>query len=132
MPRLSQNVPLKIHSLLEINSFQLPLNIGLKQKERLKSQKIIFDLRIYFLKPPKVYKTHSLDDSVCYTHICDRIRNLTKGQTFVLIENLCHHVWKNIKTTLPRYCLLRLKVTKISPPSIPQAKKGISYTINGY
>ena len=123
--------PLKAHSLLEIHSFQLALKIGLNKKERLKSQKIAFDLTIYFLKPPRVYKTKKITETVCYDQICTHIRRLTKGQVFSLMENMSYHVWKNIKGTLPRYCRLKLTATKINPP-ISQLKKGVSYTIHDH
>ena len=122
---------LKAHSLLEIHCFQLALKIGLNKKERLKPQKIAFDLTIYFLKPPKVYKTKKITETICYDRICNHIQNLTKGKVFFLMENMCDHVWKNIKKTLPKYCRLKLTVTKLNPP-IPQLKKGASYTINDY
>ena len=109
-------------SVLEINSFCLPVRLGVKKEERKKRQQVCFDISVYFsqlsLKNP---------DLVFYDKVCERIRNLALSQEFSLIEQLAHKGLEDLKKNLPKNTAVKFSVHKMKAP-VKNLKGPVSYT----
>ena len=118
----------KLHSVLEIKSFKLPVFIGQTSAERAQAQSIYFHIKIGFQKPPKEELTDRLSkNSVCYQWVCDQIKMITKKKKFLTVERLARSVLDLLKSKLPLNTKVQAAVHKAKPP-IKELKGGVFYT----
>ena len=122
-----------MHSLLEIKSLVLPVYIGRTKEERDKAQDIAFHITIGFTQALKDEKTDKIENSVCYSRICEQIQQLISQKQFFLIEKLAFDTFTIVKKLLPapNKTRIRVCVQKVHPP-VAHLKGGVSYTYGDF
>ena len=78
-------------------SFAADVSIGTLEEEKLKSQKILFELNWEVDNVPKSCKSDVIDDVICYKKLTATILSTVKSRHFELIENLCYQVFQVLK-----------------------------------
>ena len=123
----------RMHSLLEIKSLILPVYIGRTKKERDKAQDIAFHITIGFTKALKDEETDKMENSVCYSKVCEQIKQLTLKNKFSLIEKLAFETLITVKKLLSSQKKTRVRVCvhKIHPP-VANLEGGVSYTCGDF
>ena len=120
-----------VRSLLEIKELVLPVRIGRDQEERQRPQEVAFHIVLGFTRMINDEQSDRLENSVCYSEICSRIKNLTSENRFSLIEKLAFETLSLLKARLPSGVLARVRVRKIQPP-LPDLKGGVVYTCGDF
>ncbi len=116
-----------VRSCLEIKSLILSIHIGRTAEERQKTQDIGFHITLGFTQVLTDERSDKLENSVCYSKICEWIRQLTSQKSFSLIEKLAFETLTTLKTKLPSGTRVRVCVQKIHPP-VPGLEGGVFYT----
>jgi len=117
----------KLHSVLELQNFTLPIHLGCEEWERENTQPVDFKITFGFASPLKAEISDQLEDSVCYAKVCDSISNLTKNTHFKLIEKLAKDVHLNLMECFPQHDALKVSVHKLKPP-VDLLKNGVVYS----
>jgi len=116
-----------MYSFLEIKALTLPVHIGRTETERQKAQDVAFNITLGFTQILTDEQTDKLKHSICYSEICEQIKQLTSQNIFSLIEKLAFDILTALKAQLPAGVCVRVCVHKINPP-VPHLKGGVSYT----
>jgi dihydroneopterin aldolase len=95
-----------------IEEFRLETLIGIYDWERLRPQTIQLDLEIG-LRSSAAASSDSIDDTVDYGLVTEKIRELSQASTFGLIEALGEAITTLILRDFPAAKSVRLKITKL-------------------
>lgn len=87
-------------SILHIKGLKLKVNIGVTDKERVKSQTISLDIIITFAKVPKIALTDDIADGICYEKVIQSIRKHLRNKRFKLIEHLALELYNLLKVSI--------------------------------
>ena len=122
-----------MHSLLEIKSLILPVHIGRTKKERNKVQDISFYITVGFTEALKDEETDKMENSICYSKVCEEIKQLTIKNKFSLIEKLASETLTTVKKLLPspQKAQVRVCIHKIHPP-VTNLEGGVFYTCGDF
>lgn len=99
-------------NLLNINSLELELYLGWPDDERLRRQTILLDIQILYPDVPKACETDHLDDTVCYRHLIESLRNELQNKKFHLIEHVTQAIYLYLKSLVPKETKLAISLTK--------------------
>lgn len=97
---------------LLLDQLKIRVNLGASAKERAQKQTLFINLKITFAGLPKACKTDSLDDTVCYNSLIQKIHEFCHNRAFNLLEALTYQLSEFIKTQLPQNCQLEIELIK--------------------
>lgn len=92
--------------------------IGVTDAEREATQPLAVSLAINFAMPPKGEATDKIEDTICYEHLCEVIRETTLARPYRLIENLASEIYTAVREELQSGDKLTLSVSKLHPPIV--------------
>lgn len=116
-----------MRSRLTINGFSTKVSLGCSPEERSAPQEVVFDIQFPFNEPPPGEKTDQLEDTLCYSDVCEVILGTLENESFQLVENIAYRVSEAFKNKYEQRDFY-LRVHKVRPP-IPNLKGGVSYEI---
>ena len=127
MPKTHPKTAQKYHSLF-IEDLKVMAHVGCDPSERNRLQDIRVDLEFRF-KKPKAHLTDNLNDTVCYSDVCDAVKNVCEAKEFRLIEALAYELSLAVKkiTKVP----FSIKVRKLAPP-VEDLYGGSHYRISDF
>ncbi|OGT38097.1 MAG: hypothetical protein A3F12_03160 [Gammaproteobacteria bacterium RIFCSPHIGHO2_12_FULL_38_14] len=99
-------------SSLLIRELELQVLLGWAAIERQKTQTVVLDLAIHFLKPPEAVATDKLEDTVCYALLVKHIRDSLSEKKFHLIEHLSHEIYKVVESFISVEAKINVSITK--------------------
>jgi dihydroneopterin aldolase len=117
-----------IPSLLTVNDFRVSVFLGCEAEERQVRQEVRFDVVFAFSHPPQGCLSDRLDQTICYSAVCNAIRNEAEGKEYLLIEKLGWDVHEAVQRLLPTGAEFGLRVMKLRPP-VPNLFGGASFYI---
>lgn len=117
----------KVRSVLELQNFTLPVHLGCEDWERKVSQPVNFKISFGFGSPLKAETTDSLEDSVCYAKVCEKVSELTGSKHFKLIEKLAEDTRQSLAKNFPNHDFLKVSVHKLKPP-VDLLTNGVVYS----
>lgn len=100
-------------SILEILAFHTRVHLGASDEERAFPQEVAFDIRIGFGEVPAATRTDRLEDTLCYSSLCDIVAKTAKSHPFRMIEALAREVHDSLRREIqtdPRYRAIALQV----------------------
>ena len=100
------------YSRIALKKIELDVNLGWSVDERIKKQRVLIDLDITFLKPPRACLTDKLEDTFCYDQIIKLMNSSISSRKFHLIEHLTHELYNVVKATFPPHTKLNIRLTK--------------------
>lgn len=115
----------KMKSHFTLNQLELKVHLGWEEWERLHLQTVWVDIHIQFEKPPRACLTDSLEDTMCYGLLTEKIKLATVHKSFRLIEYLTQVIYQTIKEndTLP----IKVKVGVRKKPAIDNLNGGVQF-----
>ena len=118
----------KRNSKLSIINYELGIYIGVSEQEKMLRQKILISIEINFKNSPKAIITDSIDDTLCYHNICNKLK-LSDGKIYSTIEYLCNELY-NLLYKIIEPNDFQLEVKKF--PIIENLKDGVRFTLSNY
>lgn len=73
---------------IEINNYEVQVNLGCYPDEKLRSQPVRFSVRLQFESLLKCADTDKLEDAIDYVRITDIIKETAMSRHYSLVENL--------------------------------------------
>jgi dihydroneopterin aldolase len=118
-------------SSLSINRLRLLVSLGCSVEERKVLQYVSFDVQIRFSTLPSGCVTDSLEQTVCYAKLCQKIKDVCDLQEYQLIEKLGWDVYQAVREFLPQDTFLWLRATKEHPP-VAHLEGGSAFSIGDW
>lgn len=106
----------KLFSSLRIKDLSLLVNLGVTSEERSQRQEVLVSVEIRFSSPPTGIKSDTLNQTICYSDISDKIRGYCLGREFQLIEKLGGDIYQLLRETTRNEDLIFIQVHKVAPP----------------
>lgn len=110
---------------MTLNNLELNATLGWPDIERAQPQKIIIDINIQFVTPPKACITDTLEDTVCYDTLVKIVKNIVSSKEFHLLEHLGYEIYRGIKESITQPTNIGLYVKK--QPPIPELTGGAAF-----
>ena len=118
----------KRNSKLSVIDYELGVYIGVSEQEKKLRQKILISIKIDFKNSPKAIITDSIDDTLCYHNICNKLK-LSNDKVYSTIEYLCNELY-NLLYKIIEPNDFQLEVKKF--PVIENLKGGVRFTLSYY
>ena len=118
----------KRNSKLSVIDYELGVYIGVSEQEKKLRQKILISIKIDFKNSPKATITDSIDDTLCYHNICNKLE-LSNYKVYSTIEYLCNELY-NLLYKIIEPNDFQLEVKKF--PIIENLKDGVRFTLSNY
>lgn len=116
-------------STLHIKSYDLKVNLGWRDKERMEAQSVLLDIDIIFATQPTGCLSDHLEDTVCYADLITAINTGLNDKHYRLVEHLTYDIYQIVMKQLPAKSNLTITITK--HPKIPGLIGGVSFVYTG-
>ena len=118
---------------LSVCDLRIWVSLGCSIEEQANPQLVAVDLHVDFTTPPQGLLTDSLDDTVCYRQLADRVKALCDPtqRSFHLIEHMAWVIHQALAQSLKErpetIANLTVNVHKVAPP-LPDVYGGTHFT----
>ena len=115
-----------IEALMSLSRVRVKARIGTEEQERASFQDLLVSARLKTdIRNAVIYD--SLDESIDYMEVENRIREVAAAREYRLIENLAYEICREILTD-PKVLSLKLKITKF-PEALEGKAESVSITL---
>jgi len=118
------------HARLEVRGIRLSVSLGCLPEERQAAQEVEVDVRIDFGKIPAAVDSDRLEETVDYAVLVARMRSVTRGRHFDLVERLAGSLFAALREELTAIDRLALSVRKVAPP-VSEVTGGAVFVLEG-
>ncbi len=119
------------YSQLSLKKLRLLVSLGCSPEERQVLQYVSFDLEVRFIVPPQGCMTDSLEQTVCYAKLSQKIKEVCDRREYQLIEKLGWDIYQAVREDLPEQSLLWLRATKEHPP-VAHLEGGAAFSLGDW
>ena len=99
-------------AIIQIDKLKTDVFLGALEKERSKSQEIVWQITIFFSTAPLGCKSDNLKDTLCYDSIAQTVVEVCKAQKYHLIEHLVMSLHDKIRENFGEINM-RIKASKV-------------------
>ena len=116
----------KLTSSLFLQGLEFDVHLGWPDEERKQQQKVLLDIELRFLHPPRACSTDDLADTHCYDQLAKNIMQHLSKREFRLMEHLGKELYQYIKHQFHKQEVsLNIRITK--RPPIANLRGGVSF-----
>ena len=111
---------------LKIINFTIYPKLGCSSQERETPQEVRVSIDLHFQFQLQACKSDLLEDTLCYTKLCEITKNVGAKKEYFTIEHLSHSIKENLLPLIPRKTKICLHIHKVNPP-IPGLRGGVIF-----
>lgn len=115
---------------LHLKGLRFPAYIGWYEEERESLQDIIVSVELVLKGVPNAVRTDTLEETLCYGSISERLTDRLEGKSFYLLENAAGAIEEELTAFSPLILSYRISVSKAKIP-IKMPYESVQFILEG-
>ncbi len=122
---------LALASSLSLKRLRLLVRLGCSAEERSIPQYVSVEVEVRFQSPPQGCQSDSLQETICYAQLSEKIKRVCDQREYALIEKLGWAIYQAVRELLPQSALLLVRTHKERPP-VDHLEGGAVFTLGDW